>query len=153
MISQKTKFSFKLLTLLSTVFIADECPTMAVAIPRVFVATLHKLCRWHILKKYREPLGILYKMYETFKVEFTAILNWPLMPTEFEAAWHELVAKYDLHNNNMMIQLWEGRREWISAYFKEVFCARMTSTQRSETMNYILKKNDMSKKSRICTVF
>ena len=92
------------------------------------------------MKKYREPLGILYKMYESFKVEFTAILNWPLMPTKFEAAWHELVAKYDLHSNNMMIQLWDARREWISAYFKEVFCARMASTQGSESMNYILKK-------------
>ena len=126
MISQKTKFSFKLLTVPSTVFIADEGPAMAVAIPSVFVTTLHKLCRWHILKKYREPLGILYKMYESVKVEFTVILNWPLMPTEFEAAWHELVAKYDLHQNNMMTQPWEGRTKWISAYFKEVFCARMT---------------------------
>jgi hypothetical protein len=29
---------------------------------------------------------------------------------------------------------------WISAYWKEVFYARMTSTQRSESMNHVLKK-------------
>jgi hypothetical protein len=82
----------------------------------------------------------LYKLYPTFKDEFQGILNWPLMPTEFESAWHNLVDKYNLHDEVMMMQLYEDRREWISAYFKDVFCARMTSTQRSESMNYILKK-------------
>jgi hypothetical protein len=62
------------------------------------------------------------------------------MPTEFESAWHQLVDKYNLHGEVMMMQLYEDTREWISAYFKDVFCARMTSTQRSESMNYILKK-------------
>jgi hypothetical protein len=62
------------------------------------------------------------------------------MPTEFEAAWQQLLDKYQLHNDPMMLHMWDDRKEWISAYFKDVFCARMTSTQRSESMNYILKK-------------
>jgi hypothetical protein len=36
--------------------------------------------------------------------------------------------------------MWEDGKDWISAYFKEAFCARMTSTQRSESMNAILKR-------------
>src|ERR1043165_7856538 len=40
-----------------------------------------------------------------------------------------------------MKALWTDREEWISAYYKEVFYARMTSTQRSESMNRILKRN------------
>ena len=70
---------------------ADQCPSMAKAIPQSFPNTVHKLCRWHIMKKYREYLALLYKKYKTFKEEFTAILNWPLMPMEFETAWAELV--------------------------------------------------------------
>ena len=62
------------------------------------------------------------------------------MPIEFEAAWQQLLDKYDLHGDTMMMQLWEDREEWISAYFKNVFCARMTSTQRSESMNATLKR-------------
>ena len=55
---------------------------MAKAIPQSFPNTVHKLCRWHILKKFKEYLALLYKKYnKTFKEEFTAILNWPLMPT------------------------------------------------------------------------
>jgi hypothetical protein len=113
---------------------------MADAIPKVFLRALHKLCRWHITKKYKEPLKRLYKMFRSFKDEFRAILNWPLMPTEFEEAWHELVEKYNLRKNQMMLRMWEDRKDWISAYFKEAFCARMTSTQRSESMNAILKR-------------
>jgi hypothetical protein len=43
---------------------ADQCPSMAKAIPQSFPNTVHKLCRWHILKKYREYLALLYKKYK-----------------------------------------------------------------------------------------
>ncbi|XP_073360272.1 protein FAR1-RELATED SEQUENCE 5-like [Aegilops tauschii subsp. strangulata] len=109
------------------------------AIPQSFPNTVHKLCRWHIMKKYREYLALLYKKYKTFKEEFTAILNWPLMPTEFEDAWAQLVHNYNLENDQMM-KLWSDRKMWISAYYKNIFCARMNSTQRSESMNHVLKK-------------
>ena len=113
---------------------------MAKAIPQSFPNTVHKLCRWHIMKKYKEYLALLYKKYKTFKEEFTAILNWPLMPTKFEDAWAKLVHNYNLENDQMMMQLWSDRKLWILAYYKNIFCARMTSTQRSESMNHVLKK-------------
>ncbi|XP_073361359.1 protein FAR1-RELATED SEQUENCE 5-like [Aegilops tauschii subsp. strangulata] len=118
----------------------DQCPSMAKAIPQSFPNTVHRLCRWHILEKYKEYLALQYKMYKTFKEEFTAILNWLLMPTEFETAWAELVHKYNLENDQMMMQLWSDRKMWISAYYKNIFCARMTCTQRSKSMNHVLKR-------------
>lgn len=33
------------------------------------------------------------------------------------------------------------RARWIAAYFKDVYCGRMTSTQRSESTNRIVKRN------------
>ena len=120
---------------------ADQCPSMAAAIKSTLIGTLHKICGWHILKKYKDHLSLLYKAYETFKDELTSVLNHPLMPSEFERAWQDLMGKYDLQNDEIMNALWADREEWISAYYKEVFCARMTSTQRSESMNWVLKKN------------
>ncbi|XP_020185215.1 protein FAR1-RELATED SEQUENCE 3-like [Aegilops tauschii subsp. strangulata] len=73
-----------------TCILTDQCPAMALAIPDAFKNTVHKLCRRHIMKKYREHLAYLYNLHKDFKDEFTSILNWPLMPTEFEAAWKGL---------------------------------------------------------------
>ena len=112
---------------------------MAKAIPDIFTRALHKLCRWHITKKYKDPLGKLYNLFPELKDQLAAVLNHPLMPSEFEAAWHELTDKYNLHDVNVMVNLWNERKSWISAYWKDVFCARMTSTQRSESMNFVLK--------------
>ena len=114
---------------------------MDAAIKSTLIGTLHKLCRWHILKKYKDHLFLLYKAYETFKDELLSVLNQPLWALEFERAWHELMEKYNLQNDEIMKALWTDRKEWISAYYKEVFCARMTSTQRSESMNRILNRN------------
>lgn len=126
--------------------LADQCPSMAPAISLVFFNALHKLCRWHMTKKFHQHLSSLYKTYPTLKAEFTGMLNWPLMPTEFEIAWQNMLDKYDLHDDPMMLSLWEIREEWISAYFKNVFCARMTSTQRSESMNASLKRGILREK-------
>ena len=122
---------------------------MALAIADVFKNTVHKLCRWHIMKKYREHLAYLYFLHDDFKDEFTSILNWPLMPTEFEDAWKRLMDKYNLHDDATMVGMWNEREKWISAYFKEIFCAKMTSTQRSESMNYVLKKNYVNERHNL----
>jgi hypothetical protein len=50
------------------------------------------------------------------------------------------MSKYNMYNINVMANLWAERTMWISAYWKEVFCAQMTSTQRSERMNNVLKR-------------
>ncbi|KAM0844012.1 hypothetical protein ACQ4PT_057339 [Festuca glaucescens] len=122
---------------------------MAKAIPKIFPRTLHKFCRWHIMNKHKDPLKKLYKLFPDLKDQLTAILNHPLMPSEFEDAWKALIAKYNLHDINVMINLWAERKLWISAYWKEVFCARMTSTQRSESMNFVLKRGFVTEQDNL----
>ncbi|XP_020156912.1 protein FAR1-RELATED SEQUENCE 1-like [Aegilops tauschii subsp. strangulata] len=97
-------------------------------------------------RKYKDHLALLYKAHEKLKDDLNAVLNHPLMSSEFERAWKDLIQKYNLQNDEVMNSLWDDRHEWISAYYKEIFCARMTSTQRSESMNRILKKNFVKEK-------
>ena len=48
---------------------------MALVIADVFKNIVHKLCRWHIMKKYMEHLVYLYYLHDDFKDEFTSMLN------------------------------------------------------------------------------
>ena len=50
-----------------------------------------------------------------------------------------MLDKYKLHNNTFLIQIFEVRHKWAKPFFKGVFCAKMTSTQRSESANHRLK--------------
>ncbi|XP_022681792.1 protein FAR1-RELATED SEQUENCE 5 [Setaria italica] len=107
--------------------------SMAAAIKKVFKQTQHRLCRWHMLKKYKAELKKLYKIHDGLKIKLITIINHPLTPTEFEFAWNELVDEYGIREDDTIQGLWESRKLWVAAYFKPLYCGRMTSTQRSES--------------------
>jgi hypothetical protein len=67
------------------------------------------------------------------------LINFPLGPTEFEKAWNKMVGRYGIRENPVIEALWAKRHMWITAYFMVLYCGRMTSTQRSESTNRILK--------------
>ena len=46
---------------------------------------------------------------------------------------------YGIRENPAIKALWDKRAMWIAAYFKKIYCGRMTSTQRSENTNRVLK--------------
>ena len=114
---------------------------MAAAIQKVFKKTQHRLCRWHMLKKYRWELRKLYKLHDGLKIKLLTVINHPLTPTEFEAAWKELVDEYGLQKDDTIKGLWDSRHLWVAAYFKPLYCGRMTSTQRSESVNKMIKSS------------
>ncbi|XP_020183820.1 protein FAR-RED IMPAIRED RESPONSE 1-like [Aegilops tauschii subsp. strangulata] len=67
--------------------LTDQCSSMKATLKTILPHTLHKLCQWHIMKKYKDHLALLYKAHEKLKDDLNAVLNHPLMPSEFERAW------------------------------------------------------------------
>lgn len=112
---------------------------MEVAILVEWPKAVHRWCKWHVLRRARECVGANYTQNKEFRDRFHKMLNEMLTIEEFEAAWDALLKDYNLEKNPFLIQIYETREKWVKSYFKGVFCAKQTSTQRSESANHMVK--------------
>ncbi|CAL5049424.1 unnamed protein product [Urochloa decumbens] len=123
------------------VILTDEDPAMKIAIGLVFKESIHRNCRWHITRTWEYELDQLYTQHKKkqLKQRFESLINYPLGPTQFEVEWHNLIDDCGIADHPAIVALWQKRKSWIPAYFKDIYCGRMTSTQRSESQNRVLK--------------
>jgi hypothetical protein len=124
------------LSIHNNLYFSDQCLAMTIAIRENLKKTTHRWCKWHVLRRAGEALGHVHKAHKTFAGDFNKLVNHMLTVEEFENGWEHIISKYGLEDNPFMIRAYEVRDKWAKPYFKEVFCARMTSTQRSESANH-----------------
>ncbi|KAL3509589.1 hypothetical protein ACH5RR_028990 [Cinchona calisaya] len=60
-------------------------------------------------------------------------------PEEFETTWAEVIEKYNLQNNTWIHKVYSICERWVTAFMRPSFCAGMSTTQRSESMNKFFK--------------
>jgi hypothetical protein len=64
-----------------------------------------------------------------------------LTEDEFERAWDNLLTVYKLRENKCVKSCYKKKKKkWAKPWCKDIYCARMASTQRSESANSLLKK-------------
>uniref|UniRef100_A0A0A9GC20 Protein FAR1-RELATED SEQUENCE n=1 Tax=Arundo donax TaxID=35708 RepID=A0A0A9GC20_ARUDO len=119
--------------------LTDQCAAMGAAIRNVLKETVHRWCKWHVLKKVVEMLGHLFSSDKQFQDDFNKVVNHMLTKEEFEDSWHAMLGKFGLEGHPELNRAFDSRSLWAKAWFKDIFCARMTSTQRSESANNVLK--------------
>jgi hypothetical protein len=112
---------------------------MRVAIAEVFPNTKHRACQWHIMRKARDSLGVLYGKIKGFEEDLQSCINLTLTVEEFEKGWIELLKNHNLQDNNHLALMFITRERWVPAYFRDIFFADMSTSQRSESANAILK--------------
>ncbi|KAJ3702630.1 hypothetical protein LUZ61_006335 [Rhynchospora tenuis] len=119
--------------------ITDQDTAMKSAIKIVFPNTIHRCCKWHIMRNARENLATLYRLNPTLQPELELIVNCSKTVLEFENNWAAMIEKYKLKDNNHLKNMYEKRVEWGPAYFRGIFFADMSTTQRSESVNALFK--------------
>jgi hypothetical protein len=112
---------------------------MRVAIEQELPGTRHRWCKWHVLRKAKESLGVVYSKNSPFKKDLHELLDQIVCVQEFEARWAEIIQKNGLEENEFLCRAYENRRMWAKPYLTDTFCTGMTSTQRSESANHVLK--------------
>jgi hypothetical protein len=113
---------------------------MAAAIKTTLKGTRHRWCRWHVLRKAKQKIGTPYSKRSAFKKRFNRLITDEVSPSAFEQKWQDLVMEYKLEKNKFMDRAYKMRGMWAKPYFMDIFCAGMTSSQRSESANHMLKR-------------
>ncbi|CAD6257791.1 unnamed protein product [Miscanthus lutarioriparius] len=118
----------------------NQCQAMAAAIRTTMKDTRHRWCKWHVLRKAKQWIGNAYNKNGGFKKEFHRLVTEEVSAQKFERRWCQLIRKYKLEKNKFLKRIYKKRGMWARPYFMNVFCAGMTSTQRSESANHMLKQ-------------
>ncbi|KAF5455527.1 hypothetical protein F2P56_025092 [Juglans regia] len=119
--------------------ITDDDKAMAKAIVEVLPNTTHRLCLWHILQKFSEHLVHVYNKFPEFGGNFCHCIHKTIMTDEFEEEWSSILFKYGLVDDTWLQNIYNRRDMWVLVYLRSTFCAGMSTTQRSESMNKVFK--------------
>ncbi|GAB2282846.1 hypothetical protein Dimus_039564 [Dionaea muscipula] len=115
--------------------ITDQDLAMKAAIAKVFPNTRHRLCIWHIKKKFTEKLSHVYFEKSNLQRDMRRCIHWTWTEEDFEEQWRRLMIKYNLEENEWLQHLYEIRSEWVPVYNRQIFFAGMSTTGRSEGTN------------------
>jgi zinc finger SWIM domain-containing protein 3 len=77
---------------------------------------------------------------KTFKKDFGKCVFYFEEVDEFIAAWNDMLKAYNLEDNEWLHTLFKSKEKWALVYGRQTFCADMISTQRSESLNAMLKR-------------
>ena len=120
--------------------ITDQDFGMRGGIEEVFPNTIHRHCRWHVIKKAEETLGPFFADWPEIHKAFKLCVDHSLTPEEFERSWKAMIEKYQVQDNETLQNLWDKRKFWVPAYFMQCFYPFLQTTQRSEGFNAVIKR-------------
>ncbi|XP_074278248.1 protein FAR1-RELATED SEQUENCE 8-like [Silene latifolia] len=121
-----------------TVLLTDQCKAMEGAIKKVLPETKHRLCLWHILQNADKNLKD-HPQFPQIDRDLFTLMHESITEEELPDMWDDFMEKYNLRRNKWLMGAWDMRQRWMTIFWKDTFCAGMSSTQRSEETNRFVK--------------
>nr|CAD1832816.1 unnamed protein product [Ananas comosus var. bracteatus] len=97
-------------------------------------------CWWHILNQCKEQLANIYGTSATFEEEFERCIVESESIELFESTWKSVIDKYDLGENSWLRFLYNMRQKWVPVFFKDMFTAEISATQKPESLKFFFEK-------------
>ncbi|KAJ8768700.1 hypothetical protein K2173_023604 [Erythroxylum novogranatense] len=129
--------------------LTDQDAAMAKALVLRWPETHHRLCIWHIYQNAAIHLSGVFSRFKDFARDFSSCVYDFEEEEDFVNAWNEMLCKYELEDNDWLRRMFGIKEKWALVYGRQMFCADMTTTQRSENRRYEELKADFKSSTSI----
>ncbi|KAJ1400752.1 Zinc finger, PMZ-type [Sesbania bispinosa] len=117
---------------------------MREAIRSVFPDSIHRLCSWHLHQNACENVKN-----PKFLEDFKKLIYANYTPEKFEQQWVQVIEKHGLSNNRWVLKVYDLKRMWATAFFRDNFFAGVRTTSICEGINSFTKRYVQSKNSLV----
>ena len=121
------------------IILTDQDAAMAKALGLRWPETSHRLCIWHLYQNAAKHLSGVFERFREFAKDFSRCIYDFEEEEDFLNGWNEMLMKYKLQDNDWLKRMFTLKEKWALVYGRNTFCADMTTTQRSESMNNVIK--------------
>ena len=90
-----------------TNLITDQDGAMKSVVLVVFPNTIHRNCRWHVIKKVQEKLGNYMSKRDELRKEFNNTIDYSMTVDEFERNWADMLARHGVQDNTHLQDLYD----------------------------------------------
>ncbi|XP_062089897.1 protein FAR1-RELATED SEQUENCE 6-like [Humulus lupulus] len=122
------------------VIISDQNDTLQTAVADVFPRATQCLCLSRIMQKVPEKLGSFFE-YDAINAALNRAVYYSQRPEEFEAAWEDMIQLHGIRDQKWLQSLYEDRKRWVPAFFKDVFLAGMFPIQPNEVVSSFFEEH------------
>lgn len=122
------------------VIVTEQGNSMNEAVEEVFPNSRHCYCLWDITRKIPDKLTHVIKRDENFMVKFNKCIYKSWTKVDFERRWWKMVDRFELREDCWIQSLYEDRQKWVPIYLNDTFLAGMSTSQRSESINFFFDR-------------
>ncbi|XP_072064537.1 protein FAR1-RELATED SEQUENCE 5-like [Arachis hypogaea] len=103
------------------------------AVRDVFPEVRHRLCAWHLIRNATSNVGN-----PSFTSKFRKIMLGDYEIPVFKRKWVQLIEEFGLEDKPWVINMYEEKHMWATAYIREKFFAGFRTTSRCEGLHSVV---------------